>query len=230
MNHTRSSPSHLRMRVRASIIWPTVATIACLTAACADMNDTQRHTAEGAGIGAVAGAVVGSATGGRAGTGALIGGALGAVAGNVWSHRMEEKKRALEQATQGTGMEVSRTADNQIKLNVPADVSFDVGRADVIPELRQVLDQFAQGLQDQPTTHVRIIGHADATGSEEVNNQLSAQRAVSVRNYLVDRGVNGARIETVGRGSHEPIASNDTAQGRARNRRVEIFLGDTAVS
>ena len=226
MKHIHSSISNLRTRA----IWPAVASVALLTAACADMNDTQRRTATGAGIGAVAGAVIGSATGGKAGTGALIGGALGAVAGNVWSHRMEEKKRALEQATQGTGMEVSRTADNQIKLNVPADVSFDVGRADIRPELRQVLDQFAQGLQDQPTAHVRVIGHADATGSDDVNNQLSAQRAESVRNYLIDRGVNGGRIDTVGRGSHEPIASNDTAQGRARNRRVEIFLSETGAS
>lgn len=209
---------------------PVAVCTALLTAACADMNDTQRRTATGATIGAVTGAVVGSATGGKAGTGALIGGALGAVAGNIWSHRMEEKKRALEQATQGTGMEVSRTADNQIKLTVPADVSFDVGSADIKPELRQVLDQFAQGLQSQPSARVRIVGHADASGSDQTNNQLSEQRAMSVRNYLIDRGVGSSRIDTVGRGSSEPIASNDTAQGRARNRRVEIFLSDTASS
>ncbi|MGE5450671.1 MAG: OmpA family protein [Acidobacteriota bacterium] len=207
----------------------TVMVVASL-GACADMSDTQRHTATGAGIGAVAGAAIGSKTGGNAGTGAIVGGALGAIAGNVWSHRMEEKKRALEQATQGTGMEVTRTSDNQIKLNVPADVSFDVGRADIKPELRQVLDQFAQGLQGQPGTRVRIVGHADSTGSDELNNQLSAQRAMSVRNYLVDRGISSNRIETVGRGSNEPIASNDTAQGRARNRRVEVFLSETGAS
>lgn len=198
--------------------------------ACADMSDTQRRTATGAGVGAVAGAAVGSATGGNAGTGAIVGGALGAIAGNVWSRRMEEKKRSLEQATRGTGMEVSRTADNQIKLNVPADVSFDVGRADIKPELRQVLDQFAQGLQGQPGTRIRIVGHADATGSDQTNEELSSRRALSVRDYLVDRGISSQRIETAGRGSREPVASNDSAQGRARNRRVEVFLGDTGAS
>ncbi|MFT3859582.1 MAG: OmpA family protein [Aquabacterium sp.] len=209
---------------------PCLASVSVLLAACADMSETQKRTAAGAGIGAVAGAVVGSATGNNAGRGAVIGGALGAVAGNVWSRHMEEKKKALEQATAGTGMEVSRTSDNQLKLNVPADVSFDVGRADIKPQLRQVLEQFAQGLQGQPNTHVRIVGHADSTGSDEANNYLSAQRAQSVRNFLVDRGVNGTRIETVGRGSREPIATNDTAEGRARNRRVEIFLSEAAVS
>lgn len=219
-----------RSRPPAYLLWPAVTSLCVLASACADMSDTQRRTATGAGIGAVAGAAISSATGGKAGTGALIGGALGAVAGNVWSRHMEEKQRALEQATQGTGMEVSRTPDNQIKLNVPADVSFDVGRADIKPELRKVLEQFAQGLQDQPTAHVRIVGHADATGTDEANNHLSMQRALSVRDYLVDRGVNAGRIDTVGRGSREPIASNDTEQGRARNRRVEIFLSEAASS
>jgi outer membrane protein OmpA-like peptidoglycan-associated protein len=207
-----------------------LASVSILLTACADMSDTQRRTGAGAGIGAVAGAVVGSATGNNAGRGALIGGALGAVAGNIWSHRMEEKKRALEQATQGTGMEVSRTADNQLKLNVPADVSFDVGRADIKPQLREVLDQFAQGLQNQPAATIRVIGHADSTGSDETNDHLSAQRAQSVRNFLVDRGVSGGRIDTAGRGSREPIASNESADGRARNRRVEIFLSEAANS
>jgi len=212
------------------LLWPSVISLCVLASACADMTDTQRRTATGAGIGAAAGAAIGSVTGHNAGTGALIGGAIGAMAGNVWSHRMEEKQRALEQATRGTGMEVSRMPDNQIKLTVPADVSFAPGSADIKPELRIVLDQFAQGLQDQPGAHVRIVGHADATGTDEANDRLSTQRALSVRDYLVDRGVNASRIDTAGRGSREPIASNDTMQGRARNRRVEIFLSETASS
>jgi outer membrane protein OmpA-like peptidoglycan-associated protein len=210
---------------------PAVAACAAvLMAACADMSDTQRRTATGAGVGAVAGAVVGEAAGHNAGAGALIGGALGAIAGNVWSHRMEEKQRALQQATQGTGVEVTRTADNQLKLNVPADLSFDTGRADIKPAVRDVLDRFAQGLQNEPTAHVRIVGHTDATGTDDINASLSARRAQSVRDYLIDRGVQASRVEAVGRGSTEPVASNDTAEGRARNRRVEIFLGDSASS
>lgn len=201
-----------------------IATLAATLGACADMDDRTRRTATGGAIGAATGAVIGSTTGGKAGTGALIGGALGAIAGNVWSRHMESQQRAMEQATQGTGVEVTRTADNQLKLNVPADVSFDSGRADVKPELRAVLDQFANGLKAQPNTLVNIVGHTDSQGSDAVNEPLSRDRAQSVKNYLVDRGVGGSRIDTAGRGEHEPIADNNTAQGRAKNRRVEIFL------
>ena len=81
------------------------------TAGCADMSETQRGTAAGAGIGAAAGAVLGSATGNRAGGSAVVGGMIGAVVGNLWSKRMEDRKKAMEQATQGTGIEVSRTAE-----------------------------------------------------------------------------------------------------------------------
>ncbi|MEW6708021.1 MAG: OmpA family protein [Pseudomonadota bacterium] len=199
-----------------------VAATALLGAGCADMSERQKGTAIGAGIGAVAGAAVGKATGGKAGTGAVVGGALGAVAGNIWSKRMEDKRRAMEQATQGTGIDVARTQDNQLKVNVPSDISFDVGRADIKPNLRPVLDQFAQGLD--PSMRVRIIGHTDSTGSDAINDPLSVDRANAVKRYLESRGVDGSRIETAGRGEHEPIADNTTDAGRARNRRVEIFL------
>jgi outer membrane protein OmpA-like peptidoglycan-associated protein len=203
-----------------------VVTLAALLGACADMNmdDRTKRTATGGAIGAVAGGVIGANSGGHAGTGALIGGALGAIAGNVWSRHMESQQRAMEQATQGTGVEVTRTNDNQLKLNVPADVSFDSGRSDVKPQLRAVLDQFAAGLKSQPNTLVNIVGHTDSQGSDAVNEPLSRDRAQSVKAYLVDRGVGSARIDTAGRGEHEPIADNSTADGRARNRRVEIFL------
>ena len=189
---------------------------------CANMSERQKGTAGGATIGAVAGAVLAKATGGKAGTGAVVGGAVGAVAGNLWSKRMEDKRKAMEQATQGTGIEVARTTDNELKVNVPSDFSFDVGRANVKPEMRPVLDQFAHGLD--PNMHVRVIGHTDSTGSDSVNNPLSMDRAQSVRSYLVNKGVASSRIDTDGKGSYLPVAENTTPNGRARNRRVEIFL------
>ena len=195
-----------------------------LLGACQSMSERQKGTAVGAGGGAVAGAAIGSATGHSAGKGAVIGGAIGAVAGNLWSKRMEDKRRAMEQATQGTGVDVTRTADNQLKLNVPSDISFDTGRADIKPELRTVLDAFAGGLNNDPTTRVRIVGHTDNTGSDAVNDPLSLARARAVGTYLADRGIASSRIETQGRGEHEPIADNSTEAGRARNRRVEILL------
>jgi len=154
----------------------------------------------------------------------VIGGALGAIAGNLWSKNMENKRLAMEQATQGTGVEVSRTVDNQLKLDVPSDISFAVNSASIEPRLRPVLDAFAHGLSSEPNMQVRVVGHTDSTGSDAINEPLSLRRAESVRGYLEDRGIRPQRIEAAGRGSREPVASNESAESRARNRRVEIFL------
>ncbi len=211
-------------RVTQSLAAATVA--ALVLSGCANMSDTQRRTATGAGVGAVAGAVLGSVTGGHAGTGAVIGAGVGALGTYIWSQNMERQKREMEQATQGTGVGVSQTADNQLKLDIPSDISFDTGRADVKPNFSPILDRFAEGLRNNPDAEVRIVGHTDSTGSDAINNPLSLERAESTRNYLTARGVSGARIQVEGRGSRQPIASNDTADGRARNRRVEIFVGE----
>ena len=208
-------------------VWA-VAITALLLGGCANMSAEQQGTAKGAGIGAASGAVLGAVVGGRAGTGAVIGGVLGAVAGNLWSKRMEERKQAMEQATQGTGVEVSRTADNQLKLNIPNDISFDLNSYAIKPELRNVLDAFANSLREDPQTRLLIVGHTDSSGSPAINNPLSVERAQSVRDYLVARGVAVTRVETAGRGENEPVADNATDAGRAQNRRVEIFLREPA--
>jgi outer membrane protein OmpA-like peptidoglycan-associated protein len=189
---------------------------------CDTMTERQKGTAGGAAIGAAAGAVLSSATGGRAGTGAIVGAALGAVAGNMWSRRMEDKRAAMERATAGTGIQVARTADDQLQVSVPSDLSFDIGSATLKPELRGVLDQFANGLD--ATLVVRIVGHTDSTGSDTVNDPLSLRRAQTVRDYLDTRGVPADRMSIEGRGAREPVADNATEAGRGKNRRVEIFL------
>ncbi len=214
--------THSNLRISA------LALAAVLSTGCADMSERQRGTAVGGGVGAGVGAVVGSATGGNAGTGAVIGGVLGAVAGNLWSKRMEDRRYAMEQATRGTNVEVSRTANNELKLNIPNDISFDTGSAAIKPQLRAVLDPFANSLRDDPMARLVIVGHTDNTGSDAVNNPLSIERANSVRDYLTSRGVAGGRVETAGRGEREPVASNSTEAGRAMNRRVEIFLREPA--
>jgi outer membrane protein OmpA-like peptidoglycan-associated protein len=191
-------------------------------AACENMSERQQGTAKGAAVGAVGGAIIGSATGGKAGTGAVVGGVVGAVAGNLWSKRMEDKKRAMEQATRGTGVDVLRTSDNQLKLNIPADYSFDVGRATVKPDMAGLLDKFAHGLD--AGMRVQVVGHTDNTGSQSLNNALSLERAESVREHLVRQGLPSTRIDIAGRGENQPVADNTTADGRSRNRRVEIFL------
>lgn len=198
---------------------------------CANMTETQRTTGTGAAIGAATGAVIGGLTkGGSKGvaTGAAIGGALGAGGGYLWSQRMQEQKATMEQATQGTGVNVSQTADNQLKLDIPSDISFDSGRYDIKSNLRPILDRFASTLNQNPVTTVNIIGHTDSTGSDEINGPLSVNRAKATRDYLVGHGVAMNRISVDGRGSHEPIADNNTAAGRAMNRRVEIFVAEPA--
>lgn len=204
------------------------AAAALLISGCAnmDMTDTQRRTATGAGVGALAGAVISSATGGHAGTGAVVGAGVGALGTYIWSQNMERQKREMEQATQGTGIGVTQTANNQLKLDIPSDISFDTGRSEIKGNFAPVLDRFAAGLRDNPNTDVHIVGHTDSTGSDAINNPLSVDRATSTRNYLTARGVNASRIEIEGRGSYQPIASNNTEEGRARNRRVEIFVGE----
>lgn len=205
---------------------PGVVAVVVLATGCAEMTDTQRRTATGAGVGALAGAVLSSATGGRAGTGAVVGAGVGALGTYIWSQNMERQKREMEQATQGTGIAVTQTQDNQLKLDIPSDISFAVGRSDIQSNFAPVLDRFAEGLRNNPNTDVRIIGHTDNTGSDAVNNPLSLDRAASTRNYLTGRGVDGLRISIEGMGERQPIATNDTAQGRSRNRRVEIYVGE----
>ena len=217
-------------QIRAGAVRAAALALILATAGCANMTETQSTAAKGAGIGAVAGAVIGAAVDGRGGAarGAVLGAGAGAVGGYIWSKRMEDQKRAVEQSTQGTGVSVSQTADNRLKIDVPSDVSFDVGRADVKPNFRPILDSFARGLVDNPSTTVSIIGHTDSTGSDAINNPLSLNRASSVRDYLAARGVDARRIGVDGRGSREPVADNATEAGRSRNRRVEIFVAEPA--
>ena len=198
-----------------------VSTVSILLTGCATATPEQQGAGTGALIGAVAGQIIG-----RDARSSAIGAGLGALGGYVWSKNMEDKKRAMEAATAGTGTVVTQTADNQLKLSIPNDISFDTGRHDIKPNLRPILDQFAQGLSQQPSMEVRIVGHTDNTGSDAVNNPLSVNRAQSARDYLVARGVSSQRISIDGRGSREPIADNATEAGRARNRRIDIYLAE----
>ena len=188
---------------------------------CETMTTQQKGVGGGAAIGAIAGQVIGKDKKATA-----IGAALGALGGYVWSRQMEDKKRQMEAATSGTGTEVTQTADNQLKLSIPNDISFASGKSDIQARLKPILDQFAQGVNQQGSMEVKIVGHTDSTGSDAINNPLSMRRAESARDYLVSRGVASSRISTEGRGSREPIADNATEAGRARNRRIDIYLAE----
>ena len=197
--------------------------VAVLASGCANMSEAQRSSAIGGGLGALAGAAIGDSKGAAA-----VGAGLGALGGYIWSNQMAQKKAAMERATAGTGVDVTQTSDNQLKLNIPSDISFDTGRSDIKPNLQPILDQFAQGLHSQPNTEIRIVGHTDSTGSDSTNNPLSINRAASARDYLVSRGADARHIQIDGRGEREPTADNNTDYGRAKNRRIEIYLAERA--
>jgi len=195
-------------------------------AGCADMNQSQRSTAEGAGIGAAAGAVIGAIAGGGKGAaiGAAAGAGTGALGGYLWNEHLEKQKQQMQKATEGTSVQVTQTADNRLKINVPSDAGFASDSAQLSPKLRAALNELATSLLQNPAETVQIVGYTDSTGGDAINYPLSQNRAQSVESYLLSRGVQPQRVTTQGLGSQNPLASNDTAQGRALNRRVEIFV------
>lgn len=228
MTHAMTSRSRLAACATLAFLVPALA-----LSGCANMTETQKGTAKGAGIGATAGAVIGAVTAGgnvgrSAATGAAAGAAIGAIGGYVWSKRMEEQRQQMEQASRGTGIDVGRTADNRIKLNIPADAGFATNRADIQPNLRAVLDKFAASMNQHAVTTIQIVGHTDSTGGPQINEPLSVARANATRDYLASRGVSPTRISTSGMAERQPVATNDTEAGRAQNRRVEIFIAEAA--
>jgi len=198
-----------------------------ILAGCASMSESQQGTAKGTAMGTGAGAAVGAIIGAIAGDPALgagIGAGVGAVGGYIWSNRMEEQKKKMEVATEGTKVSVTQTADNQLKLNVPSDISFDTGQSTIKPEMHPVLNSLAKGIISNPNSQVTIIGYTDDTGNDSINNPLSVNRAASTRAYLASQGIAINRISIDGRGASEPVVANTSPENRAKNRRVEIFV------
>lgn len=210
----------MALRIHHAMLLPCSA-LTLIVSGCAGMSESERSTAIGAGLGALAGGVIGDSR-----RGAVIGAGVGALGGYLWSNEAARRKASIEKAAAGTGVEVSQTRDNQLKIAIPADISFDSGSAEIRPGMRPVLDELARNLRTQPAAIVQIIGHTDSTGSDAVNDPLSVNRASRTRDYLVAQGVDARRIAIDGRGAREPVADNSTEAGRARNRRIEIFVGD----
>ena len=211
------------------------ASAAALLAGCAadgTMTNTGKNSAIGAVIGAGLGTVVGNQVGDRdnrtRATGAAVGAALGAAGGYLWSQRMEQQKQAMQQVTADTPVQVSQTADNRLKINIPADAGFATNSAVLNANMYPILQRLAQTLNQNPAATVSVVGHTDSTGSDAINNPLSQRRADAAKAYLVSQGVAASRIATSGAGSTQPIASNATVDGRAQNRRVEIFVAEPA--
>lgn len=138
---------------------------------------------------------------------------------------MRTQLAAYERASKGTGTVVSQTDERQIRLEIPNDISFDVNRSAVKPALAGLLTRYAAIAKAHPKSTITIVGHTDSSGSAAANNALSRDRAQSTRDYLIARGVAITRLQTEGRGASEPIADNSSPEGRAKNRRVTLYIG-----
>ena len=199
-----------------------LATSACVT----DPNTGEKkisRTAMGGLGGVVAGGLLGGLIGGK--TGRIIGAGIGGVAGAAVGYQMDKQIKELKEQTAGSGVDVTETDNGSaILVNLPDGVTFDVASSTLKPEFRATLDKVAQSLIQYPNSLVDVYGHTDSTGSDAYNQTLSESRARTVMNYLISRGVPAARLRSQGFGETMPVASNDTADGRARNRRVEIKI------
>lgn len=204
------------------------AAVSLLTvSACVTDPNTGEQKVSRTAIGGVGGAVLGGLLGGVIGgkTGRIIGAGLGGVAGGVVGYQMDKQIKELREKTEGTGVDVTPTDNGQaILVNLPDGVTFDVASYTLKPEFRTTLDQIAANLNQYPNSLIDVYGHTDSTGSDAYNQTLSQNRAATVGNYLSSRGVAPSRIRTQGFGETMPVASNDTIDGRTRNRRVEIKI------
>jgi len=198
------------------------------TSACTTDPVTGEQRVSRAGIGVLAGAAVGAGAGALLGgrrnrTETILGAGIGAIAGGAIGGYMDRQERELRERTAGTGVEVVRQGD-ELLLNIPSGITFATNSYAIEPQFQSTLDRVAQTLSQYNQTFIDVKGHTDSTGGDEINIPLSRNRAESVANYLVGRGVQRQRIATAGFGSSQPVASNATPEGRAQNRRVEIKI------
>lgn len=183
------------------------------------------NTAAGATGGAIAGAILGAATSSRndRDRGILTGAIAGAAIGGGIGYYMDVQEKKLRQELEGSGVRVQREGNN-ILLVMPGNITFSTGRYEIRTQFYSVLNSVAKVLAEFEKTVIKVGGHTDSTGSSELNQSLSEQRAQSVGSYLGGKGIASGRIHAVGYGYRKPIASNDTATGRQLNRRVELQL------
>lgn len=212
-------------------IWFLAATI--VLSGCASSNGTMNNKTKGGLLGGGGGAILGAGIGALvskksgkgAAIGAVIGGAVGTTAGVVIGKKMDQQMEELEQIEGAQVEEVTDVNDlKAIKVTFDSGILFATGKSTLSTASKEALAKFAQSLQNNPETNVDIVGHTDNTGSREINVKLSNERAESVAKYIIERGIEGGRLTTEGRAYDEPVASNETAAGRAQNRRVEIYI------
>ena len=198
----------------------TVLAAATLIAGCQNVSNRTIGTTAG---GAIIGAGVGMIAGGDDKRNAAIGAVVGGLAGAAVGVYMARQEAALREQPAGTGIEVERVGD-QIALNMPSGITFDVNSAAIKGDFYGPLDNVGTTLLEYPKTAIDVVGHASSDGDDAYNQQLSQRRANSVSSYLMNSGVQSVRLNAIGMGETQPIADNSTQAGRAANRRVESLL------
>lgn len=207
------------LKIRKSA--PAVALLIPFTlASCASMNNTERGAVIGAAGGAAVGGAIGKATGSTA-RGAIIGAAVGGVAGAVIGRQMDQQ--AEELAADLDGADVERVGEG-ILINFPSGMLFDFDSSNLRSASRADLADLAASFGKYEGRELMIVGHTDATGTDSYNMDLSRRRAQATADYLISRGIPSSRLRVIGRGEEEPVADNETAEGRQLNRRVEIAV------
>ena len=196
--------------------------------ACA-VDDPYRRTKVGAATGAVLGGVLGHQLDDDSGRyyGAAAGAILGGALGNYMDRQEQAFQQALSEEQRRYNLEIQRLQDGSLKLDIPAEVSFDFNSAAVKPAFYPTLDKVASILRDYPDSNVRIIGHTDRAGSDSYNFDLSQRRASSVAQYLAARGVSPQRLYAEGRGEREPRVPTADGVAEPLNRRVEMIIQPT---
>lgn len=194
--------------------------LSILTAGCKSMNRTQKGAVIGTAGGAAVGAVIGKAAGNTA-LGAILGATVGGVTGAVIGKKMD--KQAEEIKKQVPDAKVDRVGEG-IVVEFSDKILFGFNRSDLSPQAGQSLNKLVTVLNKYPDTNIEVQGHTDSIGSDTYNMTLSEKRAGTVANYLQAKGIAGNRITTKGFGKTAPVASNDTEEGRAQNRRVNFLI------
>lgn len=187
-------------------------------------NNTQKGAAIGTAAGAVIGGILGNniGKGGNAPLGAVLGGVVGGVAGGVIGNKMDKQAKEIKETLPGA--EVERVGEGiKVTLNENT-VNFDFNSATLTSTAKANLDKLITVLKNNPDTNINIYGYTDSVGSDSYNLTLSAKRADAVKAYLTSKGVSSSRLFTQGMGEANPVASNDTDAGRAKNRRVEFAI------
>lgn len=211
---------------KVSVLIVIVAVIFSNVLVSCEATKNANNTQKGAGIGAIGGALIGGIIGNNTGLGtaggALIGAVIGGGTGALIGKNMDKQAREIETALPGA--QVERVGEG-IRLVLGENaVRFDTSKSTLTAAAKANLDKLVPVFNQYPDTNIQIFGYTDSTGSPEFNLRLSEQRAISVEKYLESKGLNMSRFKMVGMGIADPIASNDTPEGRSQNRRVEFAI------